>query len=279
MSRPKNKGPRILQSRFPGYTPLVLPREQEEIESLIQRGYFKRFVRKDGGRIEESCHVPQKITSTAVAIRAKGQGITGGTPIRTIFGGPADEEAREIHQPHDDALVIFIILANMKVYRVLIDNGRSVNILYAAAFNKIENGSEKLKPVRTPLIDFERECLIPLGSIELLVTIGEPPHQATKMINFLVVEHPSVYNVILGRPSLNMFQVVTSTYHLMMKFPTEGGVGVLRADQEESRRCYATVLRGKITLDPREEKGEQRGSPVEELDIVQLQQGDESKCT
>ena len=32
-------------------------------------------------------------------------------------------------------------------------------------------------------------------------------------------------------------------------------------------------------LNLREEKGEQRGSLVEELDIVQLQQGDESKCT
>ena len=48
-----------------------------------------------------------------------------------------------------------------------------------------------------------------------------------------------------------------------------------------------TVLRGRmdihenlqIILDLREEKSEQRGSPVEELDIVQLQQGDQSKCT
>ena len=137
-------------------------------------------------------------------------------------------------------------MGNKKVYRVLIDNGSSADILYAAAFAKMEIGKEKLKPVRTPCIGFEGECLILLGSIELLVTMGEPPHQASKMINFLVVEHLSVYNVFWGRPSLNMFQAVTSTYHLMIKFPTEGGVEILRADQEESRRCYATTLRGKI---------------------------------
>ena len=50
----------------------------------------------------------------------------------------------------------------------------------------------------------------------------------------------------------------------MIKFVTEEGVGVLRANQEESRRCYATALRGmmdkhdnlQIMLDLREEKGE-----------------------
>lgn len=64
---------------------------------------------------------------------------------------------------------------------------------------------EKLKLTHTPLIGFGRECLIPLGSIKLLVTIRERPDQVIKMVNFLVVEHPSVYNVILGRPALIMF--------------------------------------------------------------------------
>ena len=76
-----------------------------------------------------------------------------------------DEEARgidDIHQLHDDALVISIILANKKAYRVLIDNGSSTNTLYAAAFDKIEIGREKLKPIRTPLIGFGGEYLIPL---------------------------------------------------------------------------------------------------------------------
>ena len=77
----------------------------------------------------------------------------------------------------------------MKVYRVMINNRSSVDILYAAAFGKMEIRREKLKPIRTPLIGFRGECLIPLGSIELPVIMEEPPHQVTKMVNFLVVEH------------------------------------------------------------------------------------------
>ena len=100
-----------------------------------------------------------------------------------------DEETRGIHQPHDHALVISIILANKKVNRVLIDNESSVDILYATAFDKMDIGREKLKPICTPLIGFGGECLTPLGSIELPMTMGEPPHQVTKMVNSLVMEH------------------------------------------------------------------------------------------
>ena len=90
----------------------------------------------------------------------------------------------------------------------------------------------------------------------------EPPHQVIKMVNFLIVEHPSVYNVILGRPALIMFLAITLTYHLMVKFPIEEGVGVLRVDHEESRKCYAIALRGRMDkhdnlqsmLDPRGKK-------------------------
>lgn len=171
---------------------------------------------------------------------------------------------RGIHKPQNDALVISIILANKKVYRVLIDNGSSTNILYVVAFDKIEIGREKLKPIRTPLISFGGECLIPLGSISCQRLFGKPPYQVTKIVNFLVVEHMSIYNVILGGLALNMFRTITLTYHLMIEFPIVGGFVVLRADQEESKRCYTTTLRGKmnkhenlqIMLDPRKEKSE-----------------------
>lgn len=66
------------------------------------------------------------------------------------------------------------------------------------------------------------------------------------MVNSLVMEHLSFYNVIFGRPSLNMFRVITSTYHLMKKFLTKEKVGVLKAGQEKSKRCYVVALRGSM---------------------------------
>ena len=46
--------------------------------------------------------------------------------------------------PHDDLLVIRVIVANKTVHRVLIDNGNSTDIIFASAFDKMGIGREKL---------------------------------------------------------------------------------------------------------------------------------------
>ena len=66
-----------------------------------------------------------------------------------------------------------------------------------------------------------------LGPVILSVTIGDYPQQITKDVTFLMVDCSSAYNAILGRPTLNSWKAVTSTYHLMIKFPTDYGVGEL----------------------------------------------------
>ena len=44
-----------------------------------------------------------------------------------------DEDARRLHHPHDDAIVITLAIANYMTKRVLIDNGSSADILYYLA--------------------------------------------------------------------------------------------------------------------------------------------------
>ena len=51
-----------------------------------------------------------------------------------------------------------------------------------------------------------------------------------------------MYNAILGRPTLNSWKVVTPTYHLMIKFSTNFGVGEVRGDQVAARECYIIML-------------------------------------
>lgn len=45
------------------------------------------------------------------------------------------------------------------------------------------------------------------------------------MMNFLIVDVPSSYNMIFGRTVLNLIQVVISTYHMKLKFPVNDEVG------------------------------------------------------
>ncbi|GAV68991.1 hypothetical protein CFOL_v3_12493 [Cephalotus follicularis] len=85
----------------------------------------------------------------------------------------------------------------------------------------------------------------PLGSINLSVVAGTAPRQTQVEMTFLVVDTPSPYNAIVGRPSLNLTEAIVSTRHLLMKFPTRFGVGEARLDQQAARQCYRTAISDK----------------------------------
>ena len=53
-----------------------------------------------------------------------------------------EKDARRVHHPHDDALVINLTIANYNTRRVLVDNRSSVDILYYLAFQQMRIGKE-----------------------------------------------------------------------------------------------------------------------------------------
>ena len=48
--------------------------------------------------------------------------------------GFTEEDARRLHHPHDDALVVSIQVGDYNTHRVLVDNRSSADILYYSAF-------------------------------------------------------------------------------------------------------------------------------------------------
>ena len=55
--------------------------------------------------------------------------------------------------------------------------------------------------------------------------MGQEPCGVTQMLNFLVIKVGISYNALLGRPRINTFQAVASTYHIKTKFPTKNDIG------------------------------------------------------
>jgi hypothetical protein len=174
--------------------------------------------------------------------------------------------------PHDDALVVTLTVANHGIHRILVDNGSSADIL---SFQQMGIDRERIKPFASPLVGFGGEVVFPIGIIPLPVTAGTAPQLAMVMVDFVVIDRPSAYNAIMGQPALNKLKVATSTYHFMMKSPTEEGVGVVRGDQLAARKCYNTSMKkvSDSTTLTVASVHEAKGEPAEPLEEVSIGDG------
>ena len=194
--------------------------------------------------------------------------------------GFSEEDVRRLHHPHDDALVVSIWIEDYNMHRVLIDNGSSADILYYPAFQQMGISRERLVPTNAPLGSFEGTRVLPLGAVTLSVMVGDYPQQIAKNVTFLVVDCSSAYNAILGRPTLNSWKAVTSTYHLMIKFPTDYSVGELRGDQVAARECYIAMMEIDDHLQAMHiEEHRTTTEPVEKLEEVLIDNTDHGRTT
>ncbi|XP_038713378.1 uncharacterized protein LOC120007245 [Tripterygium wilfordii] len=138
-----------------------------------------------------------------------------------------DDEATQLLHPHHDALVLTLHVVNINLKRILIDNGSSANTLILRK--------------STTLIGFNGE--VSHSSGEVVLPIYAPG--LNKQTRFSIVDSPSAYNAILGRPRLHAIRAVPSTYHQVLRYPTNGGVREILGDQHSSRSCYKTTMRSK----------------------------------
>ena len=122
--------------------------------------------------------------------------------------------------------------------------------------------------------------MLPLGAVTLSVMVGDYPQQITKNVTFLVVNCSSAYNAILGWPALNSWKAVTSTYHLMIKFPTDYGVRELRGSQMAARECYVAMMEMEDKFQALSiEEHRTVTEPVEKLEEITLDNSDPDRTT
>ena len=86
-----------------------------------------------------------------------------------------DKDARKVHHPHYNAIVITLLIVDYTTRRVLIDNGSSADILYHPAFHQMRFGRDQLRPVNLPLVGFRGMKLQPVGTITLPIVVGTYP--------------------------------------------------------------------------------------------------------
>ena len=240
---------------------------KREIEYLIQRGYLRRFVSPGNQAQNQAQNQNQAPTQQPPPWQTTTQHQQPLGEIHVISGGFAgggeSSSARKAHlrnirsvdmgeiqavsklprldntitfsdfdlegcqHPHDNPLVVRAIVANTTVHRVLIDNGSSADIIFALAFNKMGIGREKLDPVNTHLRGFSwREGItIRLDSAGANPRKAPLPGDDDSKVPYS--RRPVSLNMLLGRPSLNAIKAILSAYHMIIKFPTMHGVGMV----------------------------------------------------
>uniref|UniRef100_A0A2N9H5N1 Integrase catalytic domain-containing protein n=1 Tax=Fagus sylvatica TaxID=28930 RepID=A0A2N9H5N1_FAGSY len=279
-SRPKNLYCRF--HRDHGHLTEECVALKEQVETLIRQGKLQKYVNRPTNTR------PAKPPVHREQAEPNRPGPVG--EIRTIVGGPAsggtsrasrkayarqvhnimvvqrppknirlddqiisfsEEDARGTHQPHDDALVITINIAGFTTRRVMVDNGSSADILYLPAYQQMQLDKDKLRPMDAPLVGFTGDKICPVG----IVTLPNNGRYSPK-------------------------DAVTSTYHLLLKFPTEHGIGEVRGDQVAARECYLASLGSggqNQTMSIEEQKVLVK--PSGELATIELEEGRPERTT
>jgi len=173
--------------------------------------------------------------------------------------------------PHDnDPVVISLIAAGRRVRHVLVDQGSSADVMFLTTFNRLWLSTDQLKPYARRLYGFAGNEVEVHGYIELSTTFTDNLSLRTTNIRYLVVDAPSAYNILLGRPTLNRLGAVPSTRHMKVKLPSlEGAVITIVFDQEEAKKCYENSLKTKggmfsVTSRPPREDGATREEIIRE---------------
>ncbi|KAL0433295.1 UNVERIFIED_CONTAM: hypothetical protein Slati_2663800 [Sesamum latifolium] len=181
-----------------------------------------------------------------------------------------EDDEKGVIFPHEDVVVITIVILNMEVRRILIDSRSSVDVLFLEAYQKVGLDESLISPHDTNLIGFEGSIVHSLGEI-ILPFHGRRTETKDSHAPILVVNttHPS-YNVILGRPTLNAFRTVISTSCLKIKFPTPYGMGEVRRDQVKARECRCHTLKHMGSLGKKRELQKEKIDPAEEVTCFQL---------
>ncbi|GAV71744.1 LOW QUALITY PROTEIN: hypothetical protein CFOL_v3_15234, partial [Cephalotus follicularis] len=172
---------------------------KNQIEDLIRKGHLRKYVDRNAPQERRECREQAPQQTFAVQQYQHSKRLKTGGDEEVISFSETDYEG--VRLPHDDPMVVTLVeLFTMK--RILIDNGSSVDILYKHDFDQLRIPAY-LRPVKASLVGFAREMVHPLGSIDLSVVAGKGPHQTQVQMTFLVVDTPSPYNAIVGRPCLN----------------------------------------------------------------------------
>ena len=237
-----------------------------QIAELLKRGYLTDLLKKPDKKHPDNPQPgPPKQPQTSQSGVKTINFIAGGSDISGVTYSAAKRHTRELPMEpqelhlaegeaipgpitfsdeeivpgtHDDALVITLKIADYQVKRILIDPESSVNILYRGTVKEM-NLEDEMSYYPTTLVFGNGAADQSKAIINLTTTVAGMNVKFT----YHVMNCPSSYNAILGRPFIHKMKAVPSTLHQCIKFNTPWGVKTIHGQQRASRECYQAALK------------------------------------
>ncbi|XP_071933784.1 uncharacterized protein [Coffea arabica] len=129
---------------------------------------------------------------------------------------------------HNRALYITVRCNGKMLPKVLIDNGSALNICPWSTLEKLGLQDIKLRPSGTIVRGFDGAQREPIGEADLVIEMGLAQFQITcQVMNF-----PSIYNILLGRPWIHKSGAVPSSLHQLLKFVVNDKLITIFAEED-----------------------------------------------
>jgi hypothetical protein len=143
-----------------------------------------------------------------------------------------------VPSPGKYPLVVDPVIGNVRLTKVLMDRGSSLNIIYAETLGLLQID---LSTIRVGVAPFHgiipRKRVQPFGQLDLPVCFGTPSNFRKETLTFEVVEFRGTYYAVLGRPCYAKFMVVPNYTYLKLKMSGPNGVITVGSTYRHAYEC------------------------------------------
>jgi hypothetical protein len=149
-----------------------------------------------------------------------------------------DDHPITIPRPGNTPLVLKAQIGTYDVDRVFMDVGSGINLIYAKTLRAMHISLEFLKPIDCSFHGIvPGSANYPLGRIALNVCFGNRQNYRREKLDFEVMDWPSQYHAILGRPAFLRFMAVPHYTYLVLKMPGPNEIITVKGSFELSDLC------------------------------------------
>jgi hypothetical protein len=149
-----------------------------------------------------------------------------------------DDDPITVPRPGNAPLVLKAQIGTYDIDRVFMDAGSGINLIYAKTLRAMHISLEFLKPTDCSFHGIvPGSANYPLGRIALNVYFGNRQNYRREKLDFEVMDWPSQYHAILGRPAFSRFMAVPHYTYLVLKMPGPNGIITVKGSFELSDLC------------------------------------------